>query len=175
VEPLEINAHILVIAQDTATYNSYAEELRARDWKVGVVGSFKEALAYIATDCPQVVLISYNHDDVELKNSPKILERRFGLQCLAFCERRAKNTAKLLLQSGLKNMLFPPITVDAIFDKVSRMLRDKAPRKKREEKNKAPVINRPLFEDDNARAANAGALFAAPPPVQHNYHDLSRA
>ncbi|OQW50877.1 MAG: hypothetical protein A4S09_11160 [Proteobacteria bacterium SG_bin7] len=166
----------MIIAQDLGAYSVFAEELKARDWKVGVVGSFNEALTYIATDCPQIVLISYNHDDANLKNSPKILERRFNVQCVAFCERRAKNTAKLLLQSGLKNLLFPPITADAIFDKCSRMLRDRTKLKTRKaQATDSTGLNRPLFESDTAgKAANSAALFAAPPPVQHNYHDLSR-
>ncbi len=174
---MESSTHILIIAQDLGAYGTFAEELKAHDWKVGVVGSFADALTYIATDCPQIVLISYNHDDINMKNSPKILERRFNVQCVAFCERRAKNTAKLLLQSGLKNLLFPPITADAIFDKCSRMLRDKTkPKTRKAQATDSTGLNRPLFESDTAtgRSANSAALFAAPPPVQHNYHDLSR-
>lgn len=174
---MESSAHILIIAQDTGVYQGYADELKGHDWKVGVVASFNEALTYIASDCPQIVLISYNHDDADLKNSPKILERRFGVQCVAFCERRAKNTAKVLMQSGLKNLLFPPITADAILDKCSRMLRDKTKPKARKAKaTDSTGLNRPLFASDTAtgRSANSEGLFAAPPPVQHNYHDLSR-
>ncbi len=168
--------HILIIAQDIATYRAFAQEISERGWQVGVVGSFGEALTYLATDCPRVVMISYNHEDINLKNSPKILERRFGVQCVAFCERRAKNTAKLLLQSGLKNLLFPPITADAIFDKVSRMLRDKddRPKSRKQNKNDSTGLNRPLFEDDSAGPkAKSGALFEVPPP-QINIHDLNQ-
>lgn len=174
---MESSTHLLIIAQDLGAYNAFAEELKSRDWRVGVVASFAEALTYIATDCPQIVLISYNHEDANLKNSPKILERRFNVQCVAFCERRAKNTAKLLLQSGLKNLLFPPITADAIFDKCSRMLRDRTkPKVRKAEATDSTGLNRPLFESDSAtgRSANSATLFAAPAPVQHNYHDLSR-
>lgn len=173
---MENSTHILIIAQDVSTYHAFAEELRMHDWKVGVVGTFDAALTYIATDCPKFVMISYNHEDATLKNSPKILERRFPVQCIAFCERRAKNTAKLLLQSGLKNLLFPPITPDAIFDKVSRLMRDKSrPKNRKPSKSDSTGLNRPLFEDDSdKRSGNVSPLFAPPPPVQHNYHDLSR-
>ncbi len=154
LDPSVEQVHVLLIVENQESQLLTQKLLESKGWTVAIRQSFQQALRYVVENNPQYVLFSFNHPDPQVKESPKVIERNFNVQCVAFCERKTKNASKILMQSGLKHMLFPPVTGEAIFDKVSRMVRDQNKDKIKKDRSYAAVSPdkaQPLFEVEDPK------------------------
>ncbi len=92
----ELEVHLTIVAKNPQSVKSTSAFLGRRDWPTKVISNANEAIESIAKDKPDIVLLSFNHPQLNVEKFASLLSQTLNMTCVGFCEAEDRaSTAKL--------------------------------------------------------------------------------
>ncbi len=124
VPPSQIS--LLVIISNGKSLESSLTFLKKRGYLVSVFSSISETMGQIHVIKPQVVLVSWNLKQTNIKKVYHLFTHNFKVKCVVFAEDASTRTANAILNSGIPNTLLAPVSGPGIHARIQTLLRKKA-------------------------------------------------
>ena len=143
---------LVLIVKSVTQFDSVVQFLKRRGWRAFLAHDLEEAVKVISKTKPQYVLISFNHPNKNLLNSPEVFARTFGTTCVGMTESADLKTESRLTASKIQHKLMGAASGPSIHRKISQIHNDViAEKQSRENARNATAIEQPdeeSFEND---------------------------
>jgi len=116
---------ILFIMNDLASYKDRLIYLHSQSVVVKAAAEVKNALEIICKELPDVIFISWDLKKVNVKKLYELFSKTHGYLCVVFSEDHSPLRVSALLNSGLPYLLLPPVSGQAMLDKINALIRDR--------------------------------------------------
>ena len=101
----ELEVHLTIVAKNPNTVKSTSAFLGRRDWPTKVISNVNQAIESIAKDKPDIVLLSFNHPQLNVEKFANLLSQTLNMTCVGFCEVDDRASVAKLHSSKLRYKL----------------------------------------------------------------------
>lgn len=154
LEDLEVE--VLIIAKNPPKMDPTVGFLKRRGWPTKVSSNISQALSSIVARPPDFVLISMNHPSPVIPMLPDILQTRFNLTCIAFCENMDNASAAHLQNYKITNKLTGPASGPAVHRFIRRLLAERLDLHEEERAAEEARVNGPPPMKESPHSGKAG-------------------
>lgn len=108
-----------------ASYKDRLVYLHSQGVVVKAAAEVSNALNIISAEMPDVLFVSWDLKKVNVKKFCDMLSKSHGFICVVFAEERSPLRVSALLNSGLSNLILPPVSGKAIHEKALSLVKDR--------------------------------------------------
>lgn len=101
----ELEVHLTIVAKNPQSVKSISAFLGRRDWPTKVISNANEAIESITKDKPDIVLLSFNHPQLNVEKFATLLSQTLNMTCVGFCESEDRISIAKLQASKLRYKL----------------------------------------------------------------------
>ncbi len=115
--------NLLIVTANKSEIDKHLPQLKLLGFAVDVVFDVEGAKKVLATKPVAVVMLSWSLEGTNLPAVYKVISEDHGLPCLIFSEDRSRKVTNLLLTSGIRNVIYPPLSPHGIHRRIQLLMR----------------------------------------------------
>jgi len=114
--------NLLIVTANRSEINKHLSQLKLLNFDVTIAESVEQAMKVVGAKNFGAVMLSWSLED-DVKNTFKHMSEERKLPCLIFTEERTRKATNSLLTSGIRNVIYPPLSAHGIHRRIQLLMR----------------------------------------------------
>src|SRR5262245_28055934 len=115
--------NLLIVAANRSEIEKHLHQLKLLKFKVEVVGNMEEAEKILSRKKTSIAMLSWGLKDEDVPSAYRTISVDHNVPCLIFSEDRSRKATNQLLTSGIRNVIYPPLSAHGVERRIQLLLR----------------------------------------------------